>query len=215
MANITPNLKLINADCITQMKLYNDNEFNIAFTDPPYNVGREYNEYDDNKKESIYYEWCDNWFKELQRISETQVLTIGYKNLKYWINKDPRHMIIWHKPNQNSPSPIGGFNAYEVILYFGKLQKRIGHDIFKANIKMQQDADFHDCPKHLDTWKYILSQIAKPKSKVIDIFSGSGTTLMACNDLGLECVAIEKDNFYYNKALSRVKEYCKILTFDF
>ena len=57
-------------------------QFNLAITDPPYNVGRKYNTHDDSQDASDYEQWCKDWLNELLRVSETVVMTVGYKNLK-------------------------------------------------------------------------------------------------------------------------------------
>lgn len=111
-------MNLINIDCLQALRECKDKQFNLALTDPPYNVGRKYNEYDDTRQAADYEKWCKDWLNELLRTCETVVMTVGYKNLKFWINQNPKHMMIWHKPNQNSPSPLGGFNAYEPVLFW-------------------------------------------------------------------------------------------------
>ena len=196
-------INMIHGDCMEYMATLPDKAFDLALTDPPYNVGLEYNEYKDNKTAGDYEKWCDEWFLELTRVCETVVITTGYKNIKYWVNKNPRHMIIWHKPNQSSPSPIGGFNAYEIIFYFGKLQKRIGHDIFVQNIALQPDAAFHSCPKYLPAWRKILNMCIDAPAKIFDPFSGSGTTAIACHDLGFDFIGTEIDADYYKAAVER------------
>jgi len=198
---------LYNEDCLQALRKLNDKQFNLAITDPPYNVGRKYNTHDDSQDASDYEQWCKDWLNELLRVSETVVMTVGYKNLKMWMNLDPKHMIIWHKPNQNSPSPLGGFNAYEPILFWGKLQKRIGHDIFKTNIAMQEEAAWHNCPKHLPSWTKLIDMITDKPCKVIDPFTGSGTTAIACHKLGLEFTGYELDAMYYDKACKRIQGY--------
>lgn len=196
---------LYNDDCLNGLRSFKDNQFDVAITDPPYNVGRSYNTYNDSQKSGEYESWCNDWFNELLRVSKTVVMTVGYKNLKIWMNRDPRHMIIWHKPNQNSPSPLGGFNAYEPVLFWGKLHKRIGHDIFKTNISMQQDASWHNCPKHLPSWTKLIDMITDKPCSVIDPFSGSGTTAIACHDLGLQFTGYELDDMYYTKSCQRIR----------
>jgi site-specific DNA-methyltransferase (adenine-specific) len=116
-------------------------------------------------------------------------------------------MIIWHKPNQSSPSPLGGFNAYEPILFWGKTHKRIGHDIFTTNIGMQADAAFHNCPKHLPSWKLIIDMLVNKPAKVIDPFIGSGTSIIACIDLGFDVTGFELDADYYKAASKRIKDF--------
>jgi len=202
-----PEINLYNGDCMEAMKAMPDNAYDLAFTDPPYNVGRKYDTYDDNRESEEYYNWCRNWFTELYRISDTIVMTIGYKNLPFWFSMQPKHQIIWYKPNQNSPSPIGGFNAYESILIWGKTQKRIGHDIFTKNIAMQKELTWHTCPKHLDSWKAILNMIIDAPAKIIDPFLGSGTTAIACNDLGLDLDAFEIDDNYYREGVKRFERH--------
>ena len=88
----TPKIQAFNVDCMEFMKDKPDNYYDLAITDPPYNVGREYNQHDDNM--SDYTEWCGLWFSELSRICETVVMTVGYKNLSQWFILTPRHMII-------------------------------------------------------------------------------------------------------------------------
>ena len=205
-------MNLINTDCLQALRECKDKQFNLALTDPPYNVGRKYNEYDDTRQAEEYEKWCKDWLNELLRTCETVVMTVGYKNLKFWINQDPKHMMIWHKPNQNSPSPLGGFNAYEPVLFWGKNQKRIGHDIFKTNIAMQQEAAWHDCPKHLPSWEKLLNMLVDEGANVVDPFLGSGTTAIACHKLKMNFTGFEIDETYYKKACNRIKHYTNQMT---
>lgn len=200
------NLEITNEDCMELMARYPDNHFDLALTDPPYNVGRLYNKYDDNKDEDDYRSWCVKWFNELTRVSRSVAMTVGYKNLPFWFSLNPKHQIIWHKPNQNSPSPLGGFNAYESILFWGENHKRVGHDIFTKSIAMQTDAAWHDCPKHLPSWEKILTMLIDSPAKIIDPFLGSGTTAIACYYRGFDLVGCELDEEYYNAAMKRIKE---------
>ena len=204
---ITDKIEITNEDNMLLMARYPDNYFDLCLTDPPYNVGRSYNEYNDSRDKLEYQEWCLRWFEEVNRVSKTLVMTVGYKNLPFWFSLNPKHQMIWHKPNQNSPSPLGGFNAYESILIWGKNHKRIGHDIFTKNISMQKDASWHDCPKHLQSWELILDKFIDNPAKILDIFLGSGTTAIACHNLDFELTACELDKEYYDKAIQRIKNH--------
>ena len=205
-------IQITNEDNMELMARYEDNHFDLCLTDPPYNVGRKYNEYDDNMTEEEYHKWCIKWFNEANRISKTLVMTVGYKNLPFWFSLKPKHQMIWHKPNQNSPSPLGGFNAYESILIWGKNHKRIGHDIFTKNISMQKDAEWHDCPKHLKSWEIILDKFIEKPAKILDIFLGSGTTAIACHNLGFDFTGCEIDKEYFDKCVKRVDGHVAQLT---
>ena len=178
-----------------------DKAFDLVLTDPPYNVKRKYNTHDDNMND--YQEWCDKWFNELLRISNTIVMTVGTKNLGQWMRLSPKHVIIWHKPAQASPSPLGGFNAYEPILFWGKNHKRIGHDIFTTYGGLQSDAAWHNCPKHLPSWEKILNMCIDAPAKIFDPFLGSGTGALAAFKLGFDFVGCELDEDYFNAAKKR------------
>ncbi len=193
---------LIHGDCLDVMKCFPDKFFDLTLTDPPYNVNRKYSSHDDNM--SNYVEWCGNWFKEIMRVSNTVVMTVGTKNLKQWMILNPKHVVIWHKPAQSSPSPLGGFNAYEPILVWGKNNKRIGHDIFTTYGGLQSDAAWHNCPKHLPSWEKILNMFINTPARIFDPFSGSGTSAIAALNMGFEIVCIEKDDDYFNAAVERV-----------
>lgn len=186
--------KLLQIDCMKYMKDIPDKYFDLTLTDPPYNVGFKYNTHNDKMKD--YYEWCNLWFDELSRISKRIVITVGMVNIKYWINKDPLWIVSWIKSNQCSPSRLGGFNAWEPIFVFGKDNKRIGQDIIIEPIYLQSDASFHSCPKPLRAWTKILKIFSKPGYKIFDPFSGSGTTRIACYDLGLDSTNCELDADY-------------------
>ena len=41
---------------------------------------------------------------------------------------------------------------------------------------------------------------------VADFFSGSGTTAVACYNLGLDFIAVEKDEDYFKMSVERLKD---------
>ena len=201
MTDKTASIELLNIDCMEYMKDQPDNAFDLALTDPPYGVGFKYNSHDD--RHEGYHDWCDQWFSELQRISKCQVLTVGYKNNAYWYGKKPKHAVLWVKENQCSPSPLGGFNCYELVFVFGKNKKRVGQDVINMPIKQQPKAEFHPCPKELNFWTHLQSKFVDFGDRVIDIFSGSATTAISSYRLGCDFVGCELDEDYFKAAQDR------------
>ena len=57
--------KVINDDCITFVdnitKKHTDGIFEIAFSDPPYNLNKNYSKYEDNLRDKEYIDWCEKW----------------------------------------------------------------------------------------------------------------------------------------------------------
>ncbi|MCR9234274.1 MAG: site-specific DNA-methyltransferase [bacterium] len=55
-------------DCITGMQALPDACVDLAFADPPFNIGYEYDEYEDRLESEQYLDWCENWLKEVVRL---------------------------------------------------------------------------------------------------------------------------------------------------
>lgn len=55
-------------DAVETLKKYPDNSVDLVFADPPYNLDKAYNSYDDEKEYQRYIDWCNSWLKEYIRI---------------------------------------------------------------------------------------------------------------------------------------------------
>lgn len=55
-------------DCIAGMQKLKDGTVDLAFADPPFNIGYEYDQYDDRKASDEYLDWCGRWIGEVVRV---------------------------------------------------------------------------------------------------------------------------------------------------
>ena len=72
--------KIFMGDCIKRMRKIDDGAVDLVFADPPFNIGYEYDKYDDRKDDEKYLDWCREWIGEIHRIlkpSGTFWLAIG------------------------------------------------------------------------------------------------------------------------------------------
>jgi site-specific DNA-methyltransferase (adenine-specific) len=60
--------KIYNMDCIDGLKSLDDNTVDLIVTSPPYNVGIEYDSWDDNMQWNDYLNWCRKWLTECYRV---------------------------------------------------------------------------------------------------------------------------------------------------
>lgn len=60
--------KIHQGDCIEGLKLVPDGSVDLAFADPPFNIGYEYDEYDDRLDEEKYLHWSSTWIAEIHRV---------------------------------------------------------------------------------------------------------------------------------------------------
>ena len=54
-----------------------------------------------------------------------------------------------------------------------------------------------------------MKKFAKSNDKILDPHTGSGSSILACYDFGLNITAIEINEIYYNDSTKRVKNYIK------
>jgi site-specific DNA-methyltransferase (adenine-specific) len=64
----------------------------------------------------------------------------------------------------------------------------------------------HPCEKPQDLLRHIISASSRPGDVVLDCFMGSGSTGVACRELGREFIGIELDAEYFRKASDRINQ---------
>ena len=60
--------KIINGDCIEEMKILPEGEVDLVVTSPPYNVGISYDTHIDNLSMDDYWGWTKEWLTETYRL---------------------------------------------------------------------------------------------------------------------------------------------------
>ena len=69
MPNSTKNWtsKILNSDCIKGMQKLEEGSIDLAFADPPFNIGYDYDVYDDKVEHQQYIDWCSQWIQGVHR----------------------------------------------------------------------------------------------------------------------------------------------------
>ena len=93
-------------DCIAGMKLLGDGTVDLAFADPPFNIGYDYDVYDDQLEAEKYLDWCRQWTAEVVRVLKpdgTFWLAIGDEyaaELKVMLQREHglfcRSWVVWY-----------------------------------------------------------------------------------------------------------------------
>ena len=97
---------LCNGDCIAGMKKLDSGVVDLAFADPPFNIGYEYDSYDDRLESEKYLDWCRQWTAEVVRVLKpegTFWLAIGDEyaaELKVMLQREHgltcRSWVVWY-----------------------------------------------------------------------------------------------------------------------
>ena len=152
--------------------------------------------------------FCREWFTLASAKTDRLIFSSGIAHI--WEYPKPRWVICWHKPSSVSFSALGGYNAWEPILVYGKLPKgqRFIHDVLTyvpMNFVTEEWAQ-HPCPKQPILWKKLVETISVEGETILDPFMGSGTTLRAAKDLGRKAIGIEIEERYCEIAAKRMAQ---------
>jgi len=198
------------ADCRLVLPMIPDKSIDIVLTDPDYNaknIGPNEREYKAGMPAlpiEDYKSFCQSWFSQIQTITENIVFTSGIANL--W-NYPPAYWVLcWHKPAAVSFNRLGGFNAWEPILVYGKPFTRLPQDYLLFNtLNFTKGCEReHPCPKPESLWSYLVSILKD--GIILDPFLGSGTTTYCAKKLGRKCIGIEIEEKYCKIAKDRLSQ---------
>lgn len=83
--------KLINGDCLAELSTLSDNSIDFCFADPPYNIKKRYDHWDDSLEIQEYFSWCDLWLSELYRVLKPGH-TLAVLNIPQWNVRHLTHL---------------------------------------------------------------------------------------------------------------------------
>ena len=122
--------KIICGDCLEVMKEMPDESVDMIFADPPFNVNKNYGDYQDLRKD--YYLWNEKWlnicFKKLKSTGSFYLMTLSRHLEKMFPIFGSRgvfiNLIFWRNVSANH-SKRGFWNSYQPILLYGKTNEYI------------------------------------------------------------------------------------------
>ena len=171
-------------------------------TDPPYGIGFNYQGYMDTR--ASWYSLMDRAVPLMRRAGRFVVMPCcGIDRLGWWYQRHaPDWPIIWYKGSPGHRSHVG-FNDWEMLLSWGKPPKQM-HDYFQAPCGF--DDNGHPCPKPINWASWLVIRSALRHGVILDPFMGSGTTGVACINLGRRFIGIEIEPKYFDIACRRIRE---------
>lgn len=189
-------------------KLMDGQKADMVFTDPPYGIGFEYNSHKDMEGEE-YLQFCEEWFNSIQTLqSPYVVITTGWKYQKFWWNKDPKDCLYWICRDKRTGGGAFHFRKIEPIFIWGKPFAKYDFDFFEQLTQKENELKGkHSCPKPVSLIKSIVEKGCNYDSRVVDLFLGSGTTLIACEQTKRVCFGMELDPRYCDVIIER---YCNL-----
>lgn len=198
--------KIINADFRDVLKELPDKSVDLLLTDPPYaiDIVRQLVKKDPYQKHG-YKSWeLKEWdkerptkkdFEEMIRVSKNQIIWGG----NYFADLLPASQgwLVWNKGQRDFSLADGelAWTSYDKAL-------RI-FDYSRA--QALRDGKIHPTQKPVALFEWILNLRTKENDLILDCYSGSGTTAVACHNLRRNFICIEKDSDYYKSSVQRLE----------
>lgn len=199
----------------------------LFLTDPPYNVN--YSGGSKNKREKIkndhmkadeYREFLSaafqNAFENLKAGAAFYIWCADKTQLQFaealkCVNLKVRQVLIWNKN-----SLILGWQDYqqkhEPCLYGwkeGAAHRWYGDrkQTTVLNFKKPNKSKLHPTQKPVELMAYLIGNSTQEGGAVLDLFGGSGSTLIACEELNRKCYMMELDENYCETIIKRWEDH--------
>lgn len=195
-------------------KLMDGEKADMVFTDPPYG----YNYQSNMREKAKKFDVIENDDKILDFFPNIQMVCNGFvficttwKVLDKWLPlfkqyHELTNMIIWDKGGGGIGDLSHTFATdYEVILCSNNGKKITGKRIGSVwSISKDSAGEYiHPTQKPVKLSEFAIRNTTNPRDVVLDLFGGSGSTLMACEQLSRRCYMMEYDPKYVDVIIDR------------
>lgn len=221
---------ILNGDCLLEMAKLPTATFDVCLCDPIYGVNIQntgvakrdtgFHDYDDSpetfeavvpkaikevsrllKPAAHIYLFCDlSRFFQIKMLIEAS----GTKEHPWHVQSFPIH---WIKVN-GARCPVPGFTFrknVEYVVFAWRGGKQSHHQLDSYFEVSTKRTEIHGAAKEPEGLKILLNNSCYPGDTVIDFMCGSGSTIIACDELKLRCTGIELDKVAYGRAVERTK----------
>jgi len=205
-------------------KLMNGEKADMVFTDPPYGVSYQSNMRSKSEKFDILENdnvFITEWINNLPLFSKGFVFVwTSWKVLKQWIEfcepiGELSNMIIWDKGGGGIGDLKKTFlTDFEIALVYHRdaeiKGKRLG-SVWSIG-KDGSSTYLHPTQKPIELPAMAIENITNKNELILDLFLGSGSTMVAAHQLKRKCYGMELDPKYCQVIIDRMKKLDPTLT---
>jgi DNA modification methylase len=188
----------------------------MVFTDPPYGYKYESNHQTKHKEllnDDKILDFLPNAFLFSKKNIAIYVFC-GWQTIKEWINEikdnsfDLKNVIVWKKNNWSMGDLKGAYaGQYEIILFAHKgrveLKNGRGRDIWEFDRVPPKE---HPTIKPVKLIEKAINDTTDKDSLILDVFLGSGSTMVAAHQLKRKCYGMELDPKYCQVIIDRMQK---------
>ena len=200
-------------DSLELMRDMPKGKFDAIVTDPPFGIGFKYNKHKDQTNPDDYWAWFKPYYDQMIRVLKPGGLfccwqtQTHFKHFWKWYGDDIHIYVGAKNFVQLRKTPIN-YGYDPIIMKYKKGAAPLRPDKPKRSVdfyvadtakwgtQTNDPVKQHPCPRPRDQVEEIVRNFVLPGGVVLDPFVGSGTTLLVCSHLGIECLGIDIDEDY-------------------
>ena len=227
---------LVFDDCFNYLTKIEDGSIDLILTDPPYDISRKsgFNVGKLSKFTQISIDFgywdteidLDKLFKEYYRVlRKGGTLVLFYDIWKSSLIKDYAIKYKFKQPRvgqwlKNNPVPINSkinylSNCSEYFFTFVKdknatFNSEYDNGIYNYPLCHGKERLEHPTQKPLGLIKDLILKHSNENDLILDTFSGTGTTAIACEETSRKYICIERDDKYHKIATLRLENYKQV-----
>lgn len=194
-------------------------EMDIVYTDPPYGI----NEETDRDFASRTRLAKGNSFHKIMGDDSTETAVAAYSLAQtlapivcywggnYYADKMPPSpcWIVWDKRVEENQRDMNSDCELAYVKHPSKKSVRIFRHLWKGMIKGSEHGEgrVHPTQKPVALAEWCFEELDKEAKNILDLFGGSGSTLIACQKTGRNCFMMELDPIYCDVIINRFEKY--------
>lgn len=222
-----PEIEIRLGDLQEILPILDGDQFDLLLADPPYGINAGGGGFRGRTVHHHNYEDTPEYARLLLktiliegfRLAKSRANIFLFTDISHWdwlqnisaqIGWTPfRRPLIWGKSDSEGLAPWGASGpriTTDFIFYATKGQRGLlasPIDYLRVN-RVPRNERIHAAEKPVELVKKLLECSTLAGERVLDCCCGSGSTLVAAKELGRKALGIEKDEIYYNTAMSNV-----------
>jgi site-specific DNA-methyltransferase (adenine-specific) len=144
----------------------------------------------------------EQYFNELFRVSKNQIIWGANHFIENIKSANSSAWIFWDKKNGNTY-----FSDGELAWTSFKKGVRKFEYLWNGFQKQHPEDRIHPTQKPVALYKWLLKNYAKEGDKILDTHIGSGSSAIACYDMGFDLLACELDKEYFDAMTIRFEQH--------
>ena len=212
-------IDLRNINCMKLMSKMKDKTVDLLLTDPPYGM-----DYQSNSKKEKHkkiegdkdLEWLPAWVSEVARVTKEDAhlyIWCSWHKVDVFKTELEKHfkiknLILWSKGGGGMGDLKGGYAcSHELCFFINKGKDLKGKRESDVITKAYRTGNvYHPTQKPVNLMAYFIEKSSNKNDLVLDCFSGSGSTAIACHQTGRRFIGAELDKEFYDVSMKRIKE---------